>query len=84
MRHRQLPVVERRAGGERLPRAGVASSWTLELPKGINDIDYGALTDVRLTFYYKARFDPDLRATVLAQLAALPGFTGRQRSLPTR
>ena len=64
--------------------AGVASSWTLELPKGINDIDYGALTDVRLTFYYKARFDPDLRATVLAQLAALPGFTGRQRSLPTR
>jgi multidrug efflux pump subunit AcrA (membrane-fusion protein) len=64
--------------------AGVASSWTLDVPKAINDIDFGALTDVRLTFYYKARFDPNLRASVLAQLNALPGFTGRQRSLPTR
>jgi hypothetical protein len=64
--------------------AGVASSWTLEVPKAINDIDFGALTDVRLTFYYKARFDPNLRAMVLAQLNALPGFAGRQRSLPTR
>jgi hypothetical protein len=64
--------------------AGVASSWTLDVPKAINDIDFGALTDVRLTFYYKARFDPNLRTSVLAQLNTLPGFTGRQRSLPTR
>jgi hypothetical protein len=64
--------------------AGVTSSWTLELPKAINDIDFGALTDVRLTFYYKARFDPQLRQIVLAELNTLPGFTGRQRSLPTR
>jgi hypothetical protein len=64
--------------------AGLASSWRLDLPKAINDIDYGALTDVRLTFYYKARFDPDLRDVVLAQLAALPGANQRQRSLPVR
>src|SRR5262249_46653522 len=64
--------------------AGMASSWRLDLPKAINDIDYGALTDVRLTFYYKARYDPDLRDSVLATLAALPGITARQRSLPTR
>ena len=64
--------------------AGVASSWQLDLPKAINDIDYGALTDVRLTFYYKARFDPTLRDVVLAQLAAQPGVNGRQRSLPLR
>jgi hypothetical protein len=64
--------------------AGVASSWQLDLPKAINDIDYGALTDVRLTFYYKARYDPQLRDTVLANLAALPGNNARQRSLPTR
>jgi hypothetical protein len=64
--------------------AGVASSWTLSLPKGINDIDYGALTDVRITFYYKSRFDPALRDTVLAQLAARPGFTSRQRGIPLR
>jgi hypothetical protein len=64
--------------------AGVASSWSLDLPKAINDIDYGALTDVRLTFYYQARFDPDLRDTVLAWLAALPGSNARQRSLPAR
>jgi hypothetical protein len=64
--------------------AGVVSSWALSLPKGINDIDYGALTDVRITFYYKARFDPALRDTVLAQLAARPGFTSRQRGIPLR
>jgi hypothetical protein len=64
--------------------AGVASSWQLRLPREINDIDYGALTDVRLTFYYKARFDPDLRDSVLAGLAGLPGINARQRSIPTR
>jgi hypothetical protein len=64
--------------------AGVVSSWTLSLPKGINDVDYGALTDVRITFYYKARFDPTLRDTVLAQLAARPGFASRQRGIPLR
>jgi hypothetical protein len=64
--------------------AGVASTWRLELPKAINDIDYGTLVDVRLTFYYRARFDPQLRETVLAELAAQPGQTTGSRALPLR
>src|SRR5262249_44986796 len=64
--------------------AGLASSWTLSLPKSINDIDYGALTDVRITFYYKARYDPDLHDKVVATLATRPGFTSRQRGMPLR
>jgi hypothetical protein len=64
--------------------AGLASTWELELPMGVNDIDYGALTDVRLTFSYRARYDPDLRTSVLADLASRPGFTTRQRAIPLR
>jgi hypothetical protein len=64
--------------------AGLASSWRLELPPAVNDIDYGALTDVRLTFYYKARFDPELHDRVLAQLATRPGINVRQRGIPVR
>ena len=64
--------------------AGVASPWVLSVPKSINDIDYGALTDVRITFYYQARFDPNLRDRVLAQLASRPGINVRQRALPMR
>ncbi|MBC7575088.1 MAG: hypothetical protein H7244_12240 [Herminiimonas sp.] len=64
--------------------AGLASTWRLELPKAINDIDYGALTDIRLTFYYKARFDPDLHGRVLEQLSARPGVHARQRGIPLR
>jgi hypothetical protein len=62
--------------------AGVASSWHLEIPKAVNDIDFGALTDVRLIFYYDARYDPTLKSRVLSHLAALPGVTQRSRSLP--
>lgn len=64
--------------------AGVASSWTLSLPRAVNDLDFGALLDVKLSVTYKARFDPDLRAQVLATLATRPGFTQRQRGLPLR
>jgi hypothetical protein len=64
--------------------SGLASTWRLELPKAINDIDFGALTDVRLTFYYKARFDPDLHDRVLTELAARPGIHERQRAIPLR
>ena len=64
--------------------SGLASTWTLEIPKTINDIDYGALTDIRLTFYYKARFDPDLREHVLKQLSSIPGINERQRGIPLR
>jgi Tc toxin complex TcA C-terminal TcB-binding domain len=64
--------------------AGVVSTWRLDLPKAVNDIDYGALVDVRLTFYYKARYDPDLRASVLADLAARPSAQARQQGIPLR
>jgi hypothetical protein len=64
--------------------AGLVSTWRLELPREINDIDYAALLDVRLTFSYKARFDPDLHDRVLAELASRPGINMRQRGLPLR
>jgi hypothetical protein len=64
--------------------AGVASSWTLELPRDVNDLDYDAITDVRLTFSYEARYDHDLHDRVLADLAALPALRERQRPLPLR
>ncbi|WP_051378493.1 hypothetical protein [Derxia gummosa] len=64
--------------------AGLASSWTLELPKAVNAIDYQALVDVRLTFTYEARFDPMLRDTVLAELAARPQANQRTRPFPLR
>ncbi len=62
--------------------AGVASTWHLEIPRAVNDIDYGALTDVRLIFYYTARYDDTLKSRVLSHLASLPGVTERSRSLP--
>lgn len=64
--------------------AGLASTWELDLPPAINDLDYGALTDVRITLYYKARFDPSLRDRVEADLATRPGLNARQRGIPLR
>jgi hypothetical protein len=64
--------------------AGLVSTWRLELPKAVNDIDFGTLLDVRLTFYYKARYDPDLHDRVLAELASRPGVNSRQRPLQLR
>jgi hypothetical protein len=37
---------------------------------------------VVLTFVYEARYDPQLTATVLAQLASRPGYHNRERSIP--
>jgi Tc toxin complex TcA C-terminal TcB-binding domain len=62
--------------------AGVASTWTLSLPKQLNNINYGALTDVVLTFLYQTRFDPQLVSTVLSQLASRPGFYDREWAIP--
>jgi len=65
--------------------AGLASSWTLSLPKDVNQqLDFNALVDVRLTVTYRARFDPDLRTSVLAELASRPGIHSRQRPFPLR
>ncbi|MGW0882493.1 Tc toxin subunit A-related protein [Streptomyces sp. NPDC002671] len=64
--------------------AGVLSSWRLDIPREVNDIDFGALLDVRLTFTYDARFDPDLASRVLSGLRGLPGVAERQRGIPLR
>ena len=40
--------------------AGVASSWELELPRRSNDLDHALISDVRMTLYYEARYDPEL------------------------
>jgi multidrug efflux pump subunit AcrA (membrane-fusion protein) len=77
-------VIDSTSGGQSgiFEGAGIASSWTLNLPKAINDIDYGTLTDVVLTFLYEARFDAQLVAPVLAQLASRPGYYTREMTLP--
>jgi hypothetical protein len=64
--------------------AGLASTWRLEIPKAINDLDLNTVIDVRLTFYYKARYDPDLHDKVIAELNARPGLNARQRGIPLR
>jgi hypothetical protein len=64
--------------------AGVASSWVLDLPRSVNDIDYGLITDVKLTFTYDARLDPALAAKVKALIANFPGAHNTQRGLPLR
>jgi hypothetical protein len=64
--------------------AGVAGAWHLEFPPAVNDINYGAITDVRLTFIYTARYDPGLAAIVKAQLAMRPSLNAGQRGMPLR
>ena len=64
--------------------AGVCSTWTLSIPPSENDIDYGALTDVQLTFTYEARYDPGLNAQVIAALAGRPGAASSQWGVPLR
>lgn len=64
--------------------AGVASTWHLEIPPSVNDIDYGAITDVQLTFSYRARYDPGLKGQVLAALSAHPSINAGQRGIPLR
>jgi len=64
--------------------AGVAGSWTLEIPRSINDLDFNSITDVRLTFYYHARYDESLANDVKSQLNTLAGQNLRSRSIPLR
>jgi len=64
--------------------AGVASTWALEIPMSSNDLDYEAITDLRLVFYYTAFFDPILEEQVKAELAATPGAFARAREFPLR
>jgi hypothetical protein len=64
--------------------AGVASAWHIEIPPSINDIDYGAITDVKLTVSYRARYDSGLHDSVLTAIAQRAGVNGRQRGIPLR
>ena len=64
--------------------AGVAGTWTLELPRLSNDIDYRAISDVRLVFYYQASYDQGLATAVKGQLAALAGVNLHAKTLPLR
>ena len=64
--------------------AGLASTWTLALPPEVNELDFNSLLDVRLTFTYRARFDPELRSSVVTELAGRPSIDQRQRPFPLR
>ena len=44
--------------------AGLASTWTLELPPSSNDIDFEFVVDVELTFHYEAGFDRHLESSL--------------------
>lgn len=62
---------------------GVGGTWQLHLPRRSNDFDFRRIFDIRLAFYYKAKYDPGLRTTVLA-LPVRPGELTRQRNLTLR
>jgi hypothetical protein len=64
--------------------AGVASTWSLDLPRAVNDIDYNLITDVKLTITYDARFDPALVDRVKGLIAAEPGAHAAQMGIPLR
>lgn len=43
---------------------GVASGWTIELPKSSNDLNYDTISDIKVIFYYTARHYAPLEASV--------------------
>lgn len=64
--------------------AGVAGTWELEFPLSANDLDFHTITDVRLIFYYRTKFDAILAENMKQQVAALAGVTQRSRNLALR
>jgi hypothetical protein len=60
---------------------GVASGWTLEIPKYCNDLNYETVTDIKVVFYYTARFYAPLETTVKA---ALPNSGVQSLVIPFR
>lgn len=40
---------------------GPEGNWRLQLPPGVNDLDYQAISDIKIAFYFDADYDPDLR-----------------------
>jgi tetratricopeptide (TPR) repeat protein len=61
--------------------SGVATAWTLDIPRGSNDLNYEAISDVKLVLYYHGYYDPGLEAVVRA---ALPATGSRSRSFSLR
>ena len=45
---------------------GIGSTWQLHLPKRSNNFDFRRIFDVRLVFYYTAKFDPLLKTKILS------------------
>ncbi|NUN12959.1 MAG: hypothetical protein HUU55_04920 [Myxococcales bacterium] len=43
---------------------GPEGNWRLQLPPAVNDLDYQAISDIKVAFYFDADFDPDLRQHV--------------------
>lgn len=64
--------------------AGVAGTWILEIPRSTNELDFRTITDVKMTFYYHARYDKNLDDAVRSQLATLAGVNSRSHSVPLR
>lgn len=49
--------------------AGVSGSWILDIPPAVNNLDYDTISDIRLTFYYRAFYNQDLATATKQQLA---------------
>lgn len=64
--------------------AGVESTWTIEIPKSLNDLDFYSITDVRVTFYFNAFYDQSLEKKIKAQLSTFAGTSERQKTVPLR
>jgi hypothetical protein len=62
---------------------GVATTWTLDLPRRSNNADYRLITDVRLVLYYGAYYDRALHDRVLTA-PPKPGELIHVRSLLLR
>jgi tetratricopeptide (TPR) repeat protein len=62
--------------------AGLASMWTLDVPRGTNDLNYEAIRDIRIVFYFESFYDENLAALITASLPA-EGTWQRSYSLAT-
>jgi len=48
--------------------SGVATAWSLGIPRDANDLNYAAVSDIKLVLYFDAFHDPVLEETVRAAL----------------
>jgi hypothetical protein len=62
---------------------GIATTWTLDLPRRSNNLDYRLITDVRIVLYYAAFYDGALHNSVLSA-PPKPGEMIHVRSLLLR